>query len=355
MVPSSSGSGDPRPRSTDPNQKIGPAGFGTNGFITASRILAYRVEFESLTNAAGPAQQVVITDQLSDNTDWASFQWSEIGWGDQLIVVPPNSQHFETNVPVTCLGTALEVQIEAGLRSASGQAYAIFRSIDPATSLPPPVSVGFLPPEDGTGRSQGHVSYTIRPKPGLATGSQIRNVANISFDNQPVIATNQRDAHNPAAGTDPARECLNTIDADTPSGSVQTLGAESGRTFIVRWTSADDPGGSGVDSYDVYVSTNGGSFSRWLERTKETSAVFVGELGRRYDFFATARDLVGNEQARPVGTQAFTTVSTNAPVLAAVADQHASVGSLLLVTNLSQTVECQLGPNSALFYRAQRK
>ena len=80
-------------RSTDPNAKTGPTGFGTNGFITASGTLAYRIDFENETNASAPAQQVVITDQLSGNLDWAPFRLAEVGFGDQLIVVPPNS-HF---------------------------------------------------------------------------------------------------------------------------------------------------------------------------------------------------------------------------------------------------------------------
>jgi RHS repeat-associated protein len=238
------------PRPIDPNAKTGPAGFGTNGFITASGTLAYRVDFENETNASAPAQQVVITDPLSGHLDWSTFRLAEVGFGDQLIVVPPNSQHFETNVPVSYLGTNFEVQIEAGINLNSGQVYAIFRSIDPATSLPPPVNIGFLPPEDGTGRGRGHVSYTINAKPNLPTGTQIRNVALISFDLLPGIATNQRDPHNPGAGTDPAKECLNTIDGDVPTSRVVPLPATT-RTFefAVAWEGSGS--GSGIAGYDI--------------------------------------------------------------------------------------------------------
>ena len=44
-----------------------------------------------------------------------------------------------------------------------------------------------------TGRGLGCVSYVIRPKPGLATGTEIRNVATIQFDFGEVIDTNQID------------------------------------------------------------------------------------------------------------------------------------------------------------------
>ena len=67
-----------------------------------------------------------------------------------------------------------QVQIEAGINLATGNVFANFFSIDPLTGLPPEAGVGFLPPEDGTGRGMGQVSYTIRPTPDLAEGTQIR-------------------------------------------------------------------------------------------------------------------------------------------------------------------------------------
>ena len=74
-----------------------------------------------------------------------------------------------------------------------GQVFARLQSIDPNTSLPPNVLTGFLPPEDGTGRGQGYFSYTVQPKAGLATGTPISNVALVSFDGEPQIATDQVD------------------------------------------------------------------------------------------------------------------------------------------------------------------
>jgi len=295
--------------SRDPNSKTGPAGFGTNGFIAANGPLAYRVDFENETNASAPAQQVVITDQLDANVDWNTFQLTELGFGDQLIVVPPNSQHFETNVPVSYLGTNFQVQIEAGLQLYSGLVYANFRSIDPATSLPPPVNIGFLPPEDGTGRGRGHLSYTIKAETNLPTGTQIRNVAQISFDLLPSIATDQKDPHNPAAGTDPAKECLNTIDVGTPTSQVLPLPATNQTAqFTVAWSGTDDVGGSGVASYNIYVSTDHGPWALWLNQTTNTSATFAGQPNQRYAFCSLATDNVGNQESRALIEDAVTTI-----------------------------------------------
>ena len=295
-------------RPTDPNQKIGPAGSGPAGFISATRALAYRVDFENETNASAPAQQVVITDPLSTNFDLGTFQWTELGFGDLLIVLPPNTRHFETNVPMTSLDTPFEVQIELGLRG-SGEAYAIFRSIDPATSLPPPVNIGFLPPEDGTRRGQGHVAYLVGARPNLPTGTPIRNVALIAFDRQPAIATNQRELHDAAAGNDPAKECLLTIDAVAPTSSVRPLPAQSqGLQIPVAWTGQDDAGGSGIASYDVFVSDNSGPWTLWQSATADTNGSYRGLPLHTYGFRSTAHDHAGNLEAAHLTADATTTV-----------------------------------------------
>lgn len=251
-----------------------------------------------------------------------------------MIIVPPKSQYFETTVTMTCCGAPFEAQIEAGINLASGQVYATFRSIDPVSSLPPSVDIGFLPPEDGTGRGMGHFSYLINAKTNLPTGTQIRNVALISFDNQPVIATDQIDPHNPAAGVDPNKQAFNTIDAGPPSSSVAALPAESGRAFVVEWSGADDTNGSGIASYELFVATNGGPFRLWFQSTNEGAVVFQGEVGQTYGFYSVATDNVGNVEAKSPAADTQTTVSTNSPLLAAVTNQTLEVGLSFSVTNV---------------------
>jgi RHS repeat-associated protein len=317
--------------STDPNQKTGPAGFGAAGFVTASGAFAYRVDFENQPTATAPAQQVVITDQLSTNLDWTTLELAEVGFGDQLISIPPHSQHFESTIAITYSNVTFDVQIEAGVRLGNGQLYATFYSINPSNGLPPTVDIGFLPPEDGTGRGMGHLSYTVRPKANLSTGTQIRNVAVISFDNQAGLATDLADPHNPGAGSSPTKQCLNTIDSGAPATSVQPLPAYNGHSFVVQWGGND--AGSGIASYDVFVSTNGIDFKLWVAGTNRTSAIFTGELGRTYAFNCRARDWVGNEEAAHSTADTFTTISTNSPVLAAITNQTLRVGSLFGLTN----------------------
>ena len=219
-------------RPCDPNEKTCPTGFGEAGYIAGDSLFSYRVNFENDETATAPAQIVTITDQLDEDLDWSTFNLTEIGFGDVRIAVPANTHHFETTVPMSYNGVGFEVQIEAGIHLATGEVYANFYSIEALSGLPPSVDTGFLPPEDGTGRGQGYFTYIIKAKEGLSVGTEIRNVALITFDFQESIATNQVDPHDPAQGTDPNKESLNTIAPDevnlmttsTEGGSVTSPG-----------------------------------------------------------------------------------------------------------------------------------
>ena len=294
--------------SKDPNEKTGPSGYGDQHFVMADSTLAYRINFENDATAPGAAQRIDITDRLDPLFDWSTLQLTEVGFGDVLIPIPAGSQFFRTTVPYRVNDVDFQVEIEVGLRPGTGELYAQFLAIDPATGLPPTANVGILAPEDGTGRGQGFFSYTIRPDAGLASGTAIRNVALIQFDRGEIIATNQIDPHDPGQGTSPDREAFVTIDAGLPSSSVDDLPSHvAAASFLVSWTGIDDVGGAGVAYYDIYVSTDGGPFQPFLSRTPETSAVFTGEPGRTYAFYSVATDGVGHREPTPGGSQTQTT------------------------------------------------
>jgi hypothetical protein len=273
-------------------------------------VFPYRIDFENEPTATAPAQRINVTDQLNTNLDWSTFQLTAAGFGDTLITIPAGTQHYQTTVPMTYNGTTFDVQVELGLVPDTGLVFARFLAVDPNTQLPPDVLTGFLPPEDGTGRGQGYFTYTILPRPGLPTGTQIRNVALVTFDGNPPIATDQVDDHDPGKGTDPAKEALNTIDAGVPSSSVSTLPpTETTTSFPVTWSGQDDSGGSGVATFDVYVSDNGGLFTRWQAATTATTANFTGQNQHTYSFYSVATDNVGNIQRTPTTAQATTRIS----------------------------------------------
>jgi len=313
--------------SDDPNEKLSGGGVGSANWVSEQAVIPYRVKFENLgpgsVDASGkvylafataPAQEVAIGDHLSPNLDWASFELTEIGFGDVLMAVPSRSQHFTASVSVTCCGDPFKVHVEAGIQTATGVVYANFRSVDPVTSLPPPVQVGFLPPEDGTGRGMGYVSFLVKPRANLPTGTEIRNVALIEFDRQATIATDQVDPQNPAKGVDLAKQALVTIDAEGPVSTVKPLPETVTTTaFALEWEGTDPNGGSGVAGYSIHVSDNDGPWEVWLASMADRQGVFRGQRGHTYRFFSVARDHVGHVEATPTEAQASTTISLSAP------------------------------------------
>jgi RHS repeat-associated protein len=323
--------------SFDPNAKTAPGGFGTANFVRADGLLPYRVDFENDRTATAPAQRVDVTDPLDARLDWDTLEFTTAGFGDTLISVPPGHRHFRTTVPMRYNNRDFQVEIELDFDSATGRIRASFRSFDPNTFMPLDVLTGFLPPEDGSRRGMGHFSYVIRPDAGLPSGTAIRNVADIRFDYAAIITTNRVDPHDPAKGTDPAKEALITLDAGLPTSSVQALPAVTDTaSFLVRWSGTDDAGGSGVAGYDVYVAENGGPFTRWLTGTQATSAVFDAQNGRTYAFYSIATDNVGQRQPTPPAAQATTRTDIRPPRVQSVTVNDGAA-QRSMVTRLSVT------------------
>ena len=298
--------------SIDPNKKSGPKGSSEKNYVSISKILPYQIEFENEPNATAPAQIVTITDQLESNLDLSTFELTEIGFGDYLIEIPEGTQHFEWTEPMTYNGIEFEVQIEAGIHLTTGEVYANFYSVEPLSGLPPTVDIGFLPPEDGTGRGMGYINYVIKCQPDVPTDTEIRNIAYITFDFAETIATNQIDPHDPSAGTDPNSEALCTIDSGGPNSHVLTLPPSISSPFTLELSGQDDA--SGVEDYEVYKSVNGNPFSLW-RTSLENSLVFYGREGDTYSFYSLAKDNVGNTEEIPFQADASTTVIDIVPDL----------------------------------------
>jgi hypothetical protein len=133
----------------------------------------------------------------------------------------------------------------------------------------------------------------------------------ISFDNLPSIATNQVNAHDPLQGTDTGKECLNTIDAGSPSSEVLNLPETMPmRRFQVAWGGSDDQEGSGIATYDIYVSRDSGLYTAWVRGATETSGIFVGEVGSTYAFYSVATDNVGNREPDSESADTFAAITS---------------------------------------------
>jgi hypothetical protein len=118
-----------------------------------------------------------------------------------------------------------------------------------------------------------------------------------------------KDAAGNMQATPTVAQATTVLDASPPTSSVQTLPAlENTLTFTVSWSGTDNVGGSGIASYSVYSSDNGGSFTPFLTNTTQTSAVFTGQNGHTYGFYSVATDHAGNVQSTPSSAQASTKV-----------------------------------------------
>lgn len=102
-------------------------------------------------------------------------------------------------------------------------------------------------------------------------------------------------------------------DQEPPSVTVNALPEYSPRIFTVSWTGTD-PGGSGLDYYDVQVRVDGGDWQTWLAGTTVSEADYgAGENGRLYQFRARGVDNAGNVE--PFGdAEAQTTVDSQPPI-----------------------------------------
>ena len=74
-------------KSTDPNALIGPAGYGSQGFIEPTGAWSYTVDFENDGSVA--AQDVTVTEQLDPNLDWSTFQLGSFGFGPIKVTSRP--------------------------------------------------------------------------------------------------------------------------------------------------------------------------------------------------------------------------------------------------------------------------
>ncbi|HVX09989.1 MAG TPA: CARDB domain-containing protein [Pirellulales bacterium] len=308
----------------DPNEMIGPQGYGDQQFVPANQPLDYTIEFENESTANAPAQEVTITEQLDPHINPDSFRLGNFGWGGQTFSPPPNSSYYQTTIDETATLGVL-VQVTATIDVTTDTAVWDFLSIDPTTGQKPAdPSLGFLPPIDSTGIGEGFVSYSVLPNANVKTGDVIDAQATVVFDANPPINTNQ---------------VFNTIDTGNSLGSqVTNLPANEGSDqFTISWAPAGQgAGSSAVATYTVYVSDNGGPFVPFIEDTTSTSATFTGQKGHTYKFYSLATDNAGNAQSAAAATTVTTTVgdvvATPLPVAISPTEGAAFSGSVATFT-----------------------
>ena len=285
----------------DPNDILGPPGFGEEKWIPGDNVLPYTIRFENdPVFATAAAQSVRITQSPDSVLNISSFRLGTFGFGPFVFDVPPNRAFYSTRLDVSdSLG--VWVDVNAGLDVTTNTLFWNMQSVDPITGLPPTDPfAGFLPVNDSTRIGEGFVTYTIRADEASMTGDRIDAEAEIVFDiNEPIV-------------TPPI---FNTIDNTAPTSRVsENITAIDSTAFIVRWTGEDELLGSGIAGYDLYVAeADTGAFVLYQENIRDTAFVFTAARQNEYRFFTRAVDNVGNRESLKTEAEQVFRVSVEDP------------------------------------------
>ncbi len=273
--------------SQDPNEIIGPAGVPDKRWISVKDRLPYTVTFENDKSAGAPAKYVKVEVPIHENMDPATFQLGSFGFNSLMFTTPPAAaSHYQRLDCRDSLG--LLVDVVAGYDVQKNIAFWEFQSIDPATLLPPADPLkGFLLLQDSANATYGHgfVNFSIKPVTTAVTLDTILAKADIIFDTNETIPTNEE---------------VNTIDAFAPTSHMNSLPNNSFSPVALSWGGQDDVNGCGLHYYTLYISDDGINFSVLKPQITRTDTTLALAAGTRYYFFVLATDSVGNtEVLRP--------------------------------------------------------
>ncbi|MBR1415036.1 MAG: hypothetical protein IJ570_04155 [Prevotella sp.] len=230
-------------RSWDPNEMVGPVGYGDDNYIAETHTVDYRILFENKKEATAPAYRIRITDVLDENV----FDVSSVRFGQT------SHEGDAYNWKMSREGNKVSWDIE-GIE---------------------------LPPNVNAPEGEGYVTFTVDLLPGLKSGTQLKNKATIIFDYNEPIETN---------------EYVNTLDLTAPTGQVMASGV-SGSNMVLSLEGLDTE--SGVSHYLVYSSTADGQDFQFCGQSMKGSITIPVEAGHNaadYTFAVVAVDNVGNAQ-----------------------------------------------------------
>jgi hypothetical protein len=227
--------------SWDPNEMVGPAGYGDENYIGDVKTINYRILFENKAEAEAPAYRIRITDVLDENV----FDVESVRFGE-------TSHDAGTGWKMTRDGNKLSWDIE-GIE---------------------------LPPNVNAPEGEGYVTFTVNLKSGLQNLTKIKNMATIIFDKNDPIETN---------------EYVNTLDLKLPEASM-TGASYSGSS--VRLKSKGTDAESGISRYKFYAAKGDGEFELIGESNTEelTYKLPAGANAEDYKFAVAAVDNAGNTQ-----------------------------------------------------------
>ena len=239
--------------SWDPNEMVGPVGVGDARYIGETQTVNYRILFENKAEAGDAAYRIRISDELDERV----FDPTTVRFGET------SHDGVGYNWKMTREGNKLSWDI-SGIE---------------------------LPPNVNAPEGEGYVTFSVDLRPGLASGTQIKNKATIIFDKNYPIETN---------------EYVNTLDILPPVTSKAEVTHSAGDELVTIQCNTTDAG-SGVENYLLFVAKNGGEYAYFGQSSSALFYYPVPPEEATYSFYVLAVDGVGNtERVVPDAVSVFT-------------------------------------------------
>jgi len=275
--------------SFDPNEKAGPEGFTDNNYIRKSSYIDYTIYFENKDTAQAPAQEITITDSLdTDICDINRFNFKSITIADSTIEILPGLTEFAKDFDMRPK-MDVAVRVTGNLDTTIGVVTWYFRALDPVTLAEnEDPAVGVLLPNKIPPQGEGNVTFNVGIKPETRNNNVLKNKAEITFDFNAPIITN---------------EFVNIFDTEKPQSTILPLNEELNDIIQLQIQGSDNA--SGIDFYTVYVSVNDSDFVP-LAKTLTNEVSFSPTKSANLKFYSLATDKVGNEENKLGGFDAET-------------------------------------------------
>ena len=252
--------------SWDPNEMVGPQGIGEEHFIGPNQTMEYRILFENKAEAGDAAYRVRVSDILDENI----FDLSTVKFGET------SHDGVGYNWKMKREGNKLSWDIE-GIE---------------------------LPPNVNAPEGEGYVTFTVDLKPGLADGTAIKNKAEIIFDKNFPIETN---------------EFVNTLDLTAPITTMSEAGYDVNLDGIcIKCESVD--AGSGVKTYQLFASKDGADYTYEGQFPGIALYPVAQADGATYSFYILATDAVGNAEVITPKAVSYENIVTD--IMVVPADQQ---------------------------------
>ena len=227
------------PKSWDPNEMVGEEGVGEARYVKPGQELTYTIYFE---NKAGfdiaDAQEVKVTNPLSEWLDWNTFEMREVAFNNQCDVNLDRLANGTSEVQMN--GTNKYVRTTVECDAGNGVVTWYMRVYDPHGDSEgyPLDGSGFLPSNDDTHRGEGHITYRIKVRDDAPANVVITNSASIVFDlNDPIE-------------TDPA--WWNTVGSLGAQFTAPEVVADEGGAAEIRVSGGNAESASSVKVYLTY-------------------------------------------------------------------------------------------------------